>query len=180
MGRGQASAVWYVSQYAHKFGIPVIADGGISGSGDIVKALALGASTVMMGSLLASLDESPGEYIYKDGVRLKKYRGMGAKQTRAQSDENSNPNTNGENSRLSRYLIGNSKVFVAQGVSGYVVSNGTIEHYIPYLDQAVKHGLQNIGVKSIEELHLGDIKFELRSPGSQKEGQVHHLFSNEK
>lgn len=171
VGRGQASAVYHVSMCAKRRGIPIIADGGIASSGDIIKALALGTSTVMMGSLLAACDESPGEVVYHQSAKLKTYRGMGAK-----------ANKNSQTART-RYGV-TENIFVPQGVEGRVVCSGSAHTVVPHLAQAVRQGLQDVGATSTEMLQTkarsGDLRLERRSFGAQAEGNVHHLHSYEK
>ena len=169
VGRAQGSAVYNVADCASDNEVPIIADGGVSNSGHIVKALSLGASCVMLGSLLAGTDESAGEFVYKDGAKLKKYRGMGSLDAMKKNSSR-------------RYLYDKkAQISVAQGVSGTVSSKGSVHTFIPHLMQGVKHGLQNVGVKTIDDLHEElygrKLRFELRTVASQMEGNVHHLHT---
>ena len=173
VGRAQASAVYHVAKFARKHGVPIIADGGIKSTGHITKALCLGAGCVMMGSMLAGTDESPGEYFYQDGVRLKRYRGMGSLEAMTKGSEK-------------RYVWDDNQtaIKVAQGVSGAVQDKGTLRRYIPYLVQGIRHGLQDAGCKSVaeaqEKLYNDRLRFEIRSPAAQAEGGVHGLHSYSK
>lgn len=171
VGRGQATAVYKTASVANALGVPIIADGGIANSGHIVKALTLGASTVMMGSFFAGTTEAPGDYFYQDGRCLKKYRGMGSLEAMAKGSD-------------ARYLGDKSKLKISQGVSGAVADKGSVRRLIPYTMHAVKQGFQDLGVKSIKDAHdaltKGNIRLEVRTGAAQAEGGVHHLVSYEK
>ncbi len=179
VGRAQATAVYKVSEFSRRYGlekyghsIPIIADGSVANSGDIAKALSLGASTVMMGTMLAGTDESPGNDFYKDGIRLKEYRGMG-------SLEAMGSNTVG------RYLYEDEKYKIAQGVSGTVTTKGSVQKYVPYLMQYVKHSLQYMGYTNIESLHEDSLDkdveiFEIRSSTAQIQGGIYGLYDYKK
>ena len=170
-GRAQISAVHATASAARKHNIPVIADGGIANIGDIVKALSLGASSVMVGSLLAGTLEAPGEYFYNNGVRLKKYRGMASLE--AMKDHGSN-----------RYFTNKANIQVAQGVTGAVVDKGSVYDFIPYIIQGLKHAFQDIGYRNLQGLHEAmlneKLRFEKRSQTAQIQGNVHSLHSYEK
>lgn len=173
-GRSQANAVYHTAKIAEKYQIPVIADGGISNIGDITKAIAIGGSSVMVGSLIAGTSQSPGSYFYENGVRLKKYRGMASLEVLESKDQGG----------AKRYNAENQNIKVAQGVSGAVMDKGSLYDFLPYLIQGVKHAFQDIGSKDVASLHQRlyskKIRFERRSLAAQVQGGVHNLYSYKK
>ena len=139
-GMPQITAVSECARVAEKFGVPVIADGGIKYSGDIVKALAAGAHTVMIGSLLAGTEESPGETILYEGRSYKVYRGMGSISAMQKGSGD-------------RYFQGGTgKKLVAEGIEGMVPYKGQLSDTIFQLIGGLRSGMGYVGTKDIEAL----------------------------
>ncbi|MBE6905262.1 MAG: IMP dehydrogenase [Ruminococcaceae bacterium] len=140
IGVPQLTAVYDAACAAAKYGIPIIADGGIKYSGDIVKALAAGASTVMLGSLLAGCAESPGEIEIYQGRSFKVYRGMGSL---AAMNEGSSD----------RYFQSGKKKLVPEGVEGRVPYKGAVSETIYQLVGGIRSGMGYTGCSTIPQLH---------------------------
>lgn len=147
VGRAQGSAVWECAEAAakwsknHRDKIPLIADGGVKRPSDIVKALALGADTVMMGGLLAGLEESPGEPEFDEeaGHLVKKYRGMGSAEAMAKGG-------------AVRYRVDDAKIRVVEGKVKRIGYKGSGYIYLPHLIAAVKQSIHKLGFGDIATL----------------------------
>ena len=143
------------------YDVPVIADGGIRYSGDIVKAIAAGASTVMVGSLVAGVDEAPGETIIFEGRKFKSYRGMGSLEAMQ----------SGSKDRYFQDKEVDAKKLVPEGVVGRVPYKGTLSEVLYQMVGGLKAGMGYTGSKDIGALHQA--KFSRTPPAGRTEGQPH-------
>lgn len=142
VGVPQLSAIFEAYKAIKDTGVPIIADGGIRYSGDIVKALAAGASSVMVGSLLAGTDESPGEMVILEGRKFKTYRGMGSLEAMEA----------GSKDRYFQDAEDDIKKLVPEGIVGQVPYKGSVSEVLYQLAGGLRAGMGYCGAKTIEEL----------------------------
>ena len=145
VGVPQLSAIYDVYSALKNTDIPLIADGGLRYSGDVVKALAAGGSSVMIGSLVAGIEESPGDTIIFNGRKFKSYRGMGSLEAMEQK--------NGSRDRYFQGDISDNKKLVPEGIAGRVPYKGTVQEVIYQLVGGLRSGMGYCGAASIEKLH---------------------------
>lgn len=162
IGVPQITAIYDAACVAAKHKIPVIADGGIKYSGDIVKALAAGADVVMLGSLLAGCEESPSETEIYQGRRFKVYRGMGSLGAMAEGSKD-------------RYFQEDNKKLVPEGVEGRVPYKGNVSESVYQLLGGVKSGMGYCGCADISELH-SKAKFIRITGAGLKESHPHDIY----
>ena len=161
IGVPQITAVMNCYEAAKKYGIPIIADGGIKFSGDITKAIAAGANVCMMGSMFAGCDESPGEFELYQGRKYKVYRGMGSMAAM-------------ENGSKDRYFQEGAKKLVPEGVEGRVAYKGLVEDTVFQLLGGLRAGMGYCGCRTIEELKENG-RFVKISAASLKESHPHDI-----
>lgn len=164
VGVPQISAVDECARAAEKAGVPVIADGGIKFSGDITKALAAGASCVMLGGLFAGLEEAPGETVIIQGRTFKRYRGMGSIGAMVQ----------GSRDRYGQAGEDKQDKLVAEGVEGRVPYRGRLSEYVYQLVGGVRAGMGYVGAQTIDELR-SKAKFIRVSAASMTESHPHDI-----
>jgi len=164
-GVPQITAIMDCSRVAHKMGIPIIADGGIKFSGDIAKALAAGGDSVMIGSLFAGTDESPGETILYQNRSYKVYRGMGSLEAMKA----------GSRDRYGQEGSFYEGKLVPEGVEGMVPYKGSVETMIPQLTGGLRAGMGYCGCRTIDELQTRSRFLRITSFGL-KESHVHDVL----
>jgi len=161
-GVPQITAISECARATREAGIPLIADGGIKFSGDITKAIAAGADCVMIGSLLAGTDESPGETILYQGRTFKTYRGMGSMGAMAQGSSD-------------RYALDPNSKLVPEGIEGRVAAKGPLADLVYQLVGGLRSGMGYCGAHNIEELQLKS-RFLRISPAGLRESHVHDVI----
>lgn len=170
VGVPQVTAIWEAFQAAREAGIPVIADGGLQYSGDIAKALVAGADTVMLGSLLAGTDESPGEIVFQGGKQFKLYRGMGslgALQTRGKK-------TSYSKDRYFQADVPSDDKLIPEGIEGQVAYRGPVSAVAYQLVGGLRQSMFYVGARTIDELKAKG-KFVRITPAGLKESHPHDV-----
>ena len=163
VGVPQLSAVYDVYQALQGTGVPLIADGGLRYSGDIVKALAAGGSCVMIGSLVAGTEESPGDTIIYNGRKFKSYRGMGSLEAME----------HGSKDRYFQADTKDTKKLVPEGIAGRVPYKGTVQEVIYQMVGGLRSGMGYCGAATIEKLH--DAKFTRITNAGVNESHPHDI-----
>jgi IMP dehydrogenase len=164
VGMPQVTAIMDCTEVSEKYGIPIIADGGIKNSGDITKAIASGAQSVMIGSLFAGTEESPCETILFQGRSYKLYRGMGSLEAMKK----------GSKDRYFQFEEDVTKL-VPEGIEGRVPYKGSLSGNIYQLVGGLKSGMGYVGCKNIDELRH-NAKFIKITPSGLKESHVHNVI----
>ncbi|MGO4270979.1 IMP dehydrogenase [Paenibacillus sp. TAF58] len=161
IGVPQITAIYDCAQAAAEFGVPIIADGGIKYSGDVVKAIAAGASAVMIGSLFAGTDESPGESEIFQGRKFKVYRGMGSLGAMKEGSKD-------------RYFQENESKLVPEGIEGRVAYKGPMADTVYQLVGGLRSGMGYCGARNIQEL-IHDTQFIRITGAGLKESHPHDI-----
>ena len=162
IGVPQVTAIYEAAKVANKYGIPIVADGGMKYSGDVVKALAAGGNTVMLGSMLAGCEESPGECEIYQGRRFKVYRGMGSLAAMA-------------NGSKDRYFQEDNKKLVPEGVEGRVPYKGTVGEAVFQILGGLRAGMGYCGCATIAELQE-KAQFVRITGAGLKESHPHDIY----
>lgn len=166
MGVPQLTAIMDCNQVAKKYKIPIIADGGIRSSGDTLKALSAGASTVMIGSLFAATYEAPGKVVIVKGKKYKCYRGMGSISALKEG---------GAARYGQKYEKGEEKKLIAEGVEGLVLCRGKLSDFVYQLIGGVKRGMIYVGASDINQLQQ-KAKFIKISSAGLRENYPHDIL----
>jgi IMP dehydrogenase len=165
VGVPQITAVDDCARAAERFGVPIISDGGVKYSGDVVKALAAGASTVMVGSLLAGTEEAPGDVILYQGRSYKSYRGMGSLGAMKQ----------GSKDRYFQGDVADAEKLVPEGIEGRVPYKGSVAMNVLQLVGGLRAGMGYLGCRSIQELRTKP-RFVRISSSGLRESHVHDVI----